>query len=165
MSSLFSKNTLSKSNLSTCPHAPPSLLLFQSSPWSGSVSSSFYSSSSPLCTNTPASFSIRKGFSVCLPLSESLSDCTSVLLLPALNDFSLLCDRFVYPASLSLVWFPPVYMQLFLRVTSSPLFLRHGSVHAAGESVTDETACLSMLTCAVLPPALFACCCCKAAIE
>lgn len=136
------------------------LLLFSSCVKSCSLScpldSPFFFFFPTFCAHSRASLPVRRGFSERFPRSVSLSPS----FLPALNDFSLLCDCSVCPASLSRAFSSDFSGSFFPPVAPLPLLLRHCSVHAASEPVTDESACLSLcvLTRAVLRPPLFVCC-------
>lgn len=158
----------SSSSSLSCQSSPRKLDLL-----SGSVSSSSCSSYFPLCARTPALLSpVREGFSVRSPPSVSLSAPSSLLPLASPNDFSPslpLSLSVRSPLPLSRSRFAPLFC-FGLQAACPPvapllLLLRHSSVHAAGEPVTDESArlSLSVLTRAVLRPPLFVCCCCRAA--
>lgn len=117
----------------------------------------------------PCFSSIRKGFCVRFPLSVSLSASSSSLPLPGLNDFSPLCD---------LSFFSPSLSRCLSRFCSSVLLCFSGSLspHCSSSPPPAPQLCprsrwarhwwerlsLSVLTCAVLRPPLFVCCCCWA---
>lgn len=113
---------------------------------SGSLSSSS-SSSFPLCARTPSLLSVvREGFSVHFPPSVSLSASSSLLSLLRMTSLPSVISPPSLVVSRGLLLFfcsgfqaacPPVAPLLLL-------LLRHSSVHAAGEPVTDESACLSL---------------------